>query len=248
MSLFSRSTIKRLLRIRWFPLIVRDWHAFKRRDKAPRFRMSLVDMYPCVRERTGATIFDRHYVYHVAWAARKLAAARPAEHVDVSSSLYFAVTVSAFVPIRFFDYRPADLALSNLESRPADLLSLPFPDNSVKSLSCMHVVEHIGLGRYGEPIDPSGDIKACRELARVLAPGGRLLFVAPIGGVARIEFNAHRIYDVAGVRSLFPGLEIREFALISLEAEKGGLILDPTPEQVAEEQYGCGCFELIKPA
>jgi hypothetical protein len=36
----------------------------------------------------------------------------------------------------------------------------------------MHVVEHIGLGRYGEPMDEQGDLKAIEELKRVLAPGG----------------------------------------------------------------------------
>jgi len=45
----------------------------------------------------------------------------------------------------------------------------------------MNVVEHVGLGRYGEPLDPEGDIKAMRELRRVLAPGGSLLFVVPVG-------------------------------------------------------------------
>ena len=58
---------------------------------------------------------------------------------------------SAFVPIEHYDYRPPDIRLDNLESGFADLLNLPFSDRSIASLSCMHVVEHVGLGRYGEP-------------------------------------------------------------------------------------------------
>ena len=55
--------------------------------------------------------------------------------------------VSAFIPVEFYDYRPAELSLSGLEFKHADLTHLPFADNSVESLSCMHVIEHIGLGR-----------------------------------------------------------------------------------------------------
>lgn len=85
------------------------------------------------------------------------------------------------MPIEFCDYRPANLSLSNLSSLPGDLLTLPFSDNSVHSLSSMHVDEHVGLGRYGNPLDTDGDLKAIGELKRVLANGGTLLFVVPVG-------------------------------------------------------------------
>ena len=111
--------------------------------------LRLRDQLPHLDDRTNTTGFDRHYIYHTAWSARVLAQTKPSEHVDIASSLYFVTTASAFVPIRFYDYRPADLDISNVSSDRADLLALPFADNSIESLSCMHVVEHVGLGRYG---------------------------------------------------------------------------------------------------
>jgi hypothetical protein len=45
----------------------------------------------------------------------------------------------------------------------------------------MHVVEHVGLGRYGDPIDANGDAQAIKELKCVLWPGGVLYFVVPTG-------------------------------------------------------------------
>ena len=125
--------------------------------------------------------FYRHYVYHTAWAARVLAVLKPALHVDVSSSLYFSAIASAFVPVDYYEYRPVKLTLDNFRSRTADLLALPFRDQSVPSISCMHAVEHVGLGRYGDPLDPEGDLKAMAELQRVVAPGGSLIFVVPVG-------------------------------------------------------------------
>jgi SAM-dependent methyltransferase len=208
-----------------------------------RFSAKWRDFYPQLGEKTKETAFDRHYVYHTAWAARKLKEISPDFHVDIGSSLFFATISSAFVPVKFYDFRPPELKLSNLEVRHGDLSKLPFQDNSVKSISCLHTVEHVGLGRYGDPIDPEGDIKAAKELERVLAPGGSLLFVVPVGK-PKIMFNAHRIYSLEMVKDLFPGLKLKEFTLIP--EKKGDPIKDAPAERVSEEKYGCGCFWFIK--
>ncbi|MDD2734699.1 MAG: DUF268 domain-containing protein [Desulfuromonadaceae bacterium] len=211
----------------------------------PYFRLNWSDRYPCLKDKTKSTGFDRHYVFHPAWAARILAETRPEYHIDISSSLYFCTLVSAFLPVQFYDYRPANLALSGLNSASADLLALPFPDNSVASLSCMHVVEHVGLGRYGDQIDPDGDLKAISQLKRVLAQGGNLLFVVPIGQ-PRIMFNAHRIYAYRQIIGYFSDLKLVEFSLIPDKSEDGGLIRNASQEQSDAQSYGCGCFWFRK--
>lgn len=208
-----------------------------------RFEMNWSDRYPCLDDRTTNTAFDRHYVFHTAWAARVLAQSRPRKHVDIGSSLYFAGITSAFIPTEFYDFRPAVLNLSNLTSMHADLMRLPFGDREVESLSCMHVVEHVGLGRYGDPMDPDGDLKAMRELQRVVAPSGSLLFVTPVGK-ERIQFNAHRIYSYQRVREAFSELEIVQFSLIPDREADGGLIQDASPDLVSRQRYACGCFWL----
>lgn len=213
---------------------------------SPRFSMRWKERLPCLTDRTTGTEFDRHYVYHPAWAVRVLARTRPAEHTDISSHLSFCAIVSAFLPVKFYDYRPAALELSSLSSGAADLLALPFESGSISSLSCMHTIEHIGLGRYGEPVDPDADLKAVAELKRVLAPGGALLFATPVGA-PRLQFNAHRIYSYAQIMSYFAPLKLREFALIQDDAKSGGLIYG-APALLADEQtYGCGCFWFEKP-
>jgi len=194
---------------------------------------------------TESTGFDRHYVYHTAWAARIIADTKPACHIDISSTLYFCTTVSAFVPVHYYDYRPACLKLENLSSEYADLNALPFADNSVYSLSCMHVVEHVGLGRYGDPLNPVGDLKAIAELVRVLAPGGHLLFVVPVGQ-PRILFNAHRIYAYSDIIKSFEKLELVQFALVPDDQKAGGLIMNATADVVDSQLYGCGCFWFKK--
>lgn len=217
----------------------------KKLSKSDRFTILWKDRQPCLNDKTLVTSFDRHYIYHTAWAARILAKTKPKLHIDISSSLYFSSIISAFTPVKFYDYRPADLNLSNLLSRKADLISLPFKDNSISSLSCMHTVEHVGLGRYGDPLDPEGDLKAISELKRVLAPGGSLLFVIPIGK-PKIVFNAHRIYSYNQIIEYFSDLKLKEFALIPDDPKDGGLIVNPSNKLLNKQSYGCGCFWFKK--
>jgi SAM-dependent methyltransferase len=227
---------------------VRNFMHFKRlSDEQSRdLKVAWEDRYPCLGDKTSTTGFDRHYVYHTAWAARTVARIKPTLHVDIASSLFFAAGLSAFLPVKFYDYRPAELNLDNLKSDFADLLKLPFSNQSVESLSCMHVVEHVGLGRYGDPLDPEGDHKAMGELQRVVRPGGVLLFVVPVGR-PRVCYNAHRVYSFEQIQTGFPELKLEQFALIPDRAEDGGLILDADPKLVTKQDYACGCFLWRRP-
>jgi hypothetical protein len=212
----------------------------------PRFQINWKDRWIHLRDATSTTAFDKHYIYHTAWAARVLAEINPRQHVDVASSLYFTTSVSAFIKTTFIDFRPAELGLSGLISEAGTLAALPFESNGVESISCMHVVEHVGLGRYGDPLDYNGDIVAAKELQRVLAKSGHLLFVVPVTGVPRIEFNAHRVYSYQQVLDLFPDLVLQEFALIPDDDVADGLIRDADPSLAEQQRYGCGCFHFVK--
>lgn len=220
---------------------LREFFRFRKMNQQ-RYKVRFRDAYPCLKDKIQSTPFDHHYTYHPAWAARVLARTKPELHVDISSILSFNVVLSAFVPVKFYDYRPADLQLSNLESGFADLKHLPFPENSIQSLSCMHTIEHIGLGRYGDELDANGDLKAIAELKRVLRPDGDLLFVTPVGK-PKIEYNAHRIYSYEQIMEYFSPLTLKEFSLIP---DAGGIIENASPDLVVQQQYGCGCFWFKK--
>lgn len=223
-------------------IILPDYIRFQNKNNQ-RFSLKIKDFYPQVLDKTRTTGFDRHYVYHTAWAARKVQEINPQKHIDIASSLYFPAIVSAFVPVDFYDYRPAEIELSGLTSNHADLLNLHFSDNSIESISCMHTIEHVGLGRYGDPIDPMGDIKAINELQRVTAKGGSILFVTPVG-IPKIEFNAHRIYSYEQIMNYFNECELVEFSLIPEHV--GGIVKNANPELVKSGSYDCGCFWFKK--
>lgn len=205
----------------------------------------LSSLYPRLFENTVNTGFDKHYVLHTGWAARKLKKIAPKKHTDISSSLYFVSIASGFLKMEFYDFRPAKLGFNDLLSKEGNLLSLPFSDNSIESISCMHVVEHIGLGRYGDPLDIYGDLKAVKEIIRVTKKGGSILFVVPVGK-PRIAFNAHRIYEYRQVKRYFKGCTLKEFSLIPDDDNDGMIVENPSSALINKQKYGCGCFWFVK--
>jgi len=226
-------------------LVLKDYRTYKlKNNDSERFKLSLRNIRIILNNRSDYS-FDSHYVLHTAWASRILSKTKPETHVDISSSLFFNAIVSAFIPIKFYDFHPVELNLKNLSSDFADLLKLPFYDCSIDSLSCMHVVEHIGLGRYGDPINPEGDLIAIKELKRVLAKNGNLLFAAPLGK-SKLVFNAHRIYSYEQIIEYFRDLGLIEFSIITDVLSQGGLLKKPDLGFVKTQKYACGCFWFRK--
>ncbi len=206
-------------------------------------RFLQISSKPCLDDiDKGAGDFCPIYLYHTSWAARILMRSTPEHHVDIGSMVYFIGIASAICPITFCDIRPVSIPIPGITTQEADITALPFAKDSVSSLSCLHVMEHIGLGRYGDALDVQGDLKAAAELIRVLAPGGQLLMVLPVGR-PKVEFNAHRIYSYDQVMRMFWGLELKEFTLVELPR----YIVNADPVRVQSLTEGAGCFWFTKP-
>jgi len=204
---------------------------------------SWVDMYPCLGDWTTSTPFDSHYFYQGAWLARKLRLHPPLRHVDVGSSVTTLGVISAYVEVEFIDIRPIQTNLRELIPRSGSILALDYQDNSVQSVSCLHVIEHIGLGRYGDTLDAQGSIKAANELERVLLPGGRLYLSLPIGR-ERVCFNAHRVHSPFSVLNMFRELTLVEFSWVD---DDGKFHEQASCDDAREQDYACGMFLFEKP-
>jgi SAM-dependent methyltransferase len=220
---------------------VRDRRAYRQlpRSEPLRWRNAL----PKLADRSARTPYDSHYLYQDSWAAQRVAAAHPTRHVDVGSRVDYVCFLTAVTRVAFVDIRPLEANVEGLESVSGSILALPFADRSLESISCLHVVEHIGLGRYGDPLDPEGSIKAIAELVRVVAPGGQLLLSTPVGR-PRVCFNAHRVHDPRHLLTLFEGLDLVEFAGVD---DDGTFARRRTVEELADQSYACGMFHLVRP-
>jgi hypothetical protein len=233
---------RQLVSLRYLPRYLVQF--LKLRRAAGRDKVRWRDSYPQLTDLVRTTPFDPHYFHQSAWLARQLAAVKPVRHVDVGSSVMTIGAISGSVPTIFVDYRPLEVRLPNLTCVAGTIEHLPFADASLPSLSCLHVIEQIGLGRYGDPLDLDGARKAAIELQRVVAAGGELYLTTPIGR-ERICFNAHRVFAPETILSLFDRLELVEFSYV---ADDGGLISNVSPRDLPAMSYGCGFFRLRKAA
>ena len=125
-----------------------------------------------VYDKSASTGIDTHYFNQAIWAFRHIKDSAAPAHVDIASEVNFVGLLTCITHVTFVDIRPLELAIPNYTGLRGSIVELPFADGTVKSLSCLHVIEHIGLGRYGDPIDPRGPECAGREIARVLHAGG----------------------------------------------------------------------------
>lgn len=218
----------------------RDWRTYSKMPYAEELLPR--NALPCLYDRTSTTEFGGHYFYQDIWAFKAIQHSGAKVHVDVGSLASYVGMLTAITRVIFIDIRPLVVELENFESRKGSILDMPFEDNSVESLSCLHVAEHIGLGRYGDALDPKGTEKASRELARVLAPGGNLVFSVPVGK-QRVCFNAHRIFSPQRVLDYFNDLRLIDFAGID---DSGKFREKMQPSELEKAVYACGLFHFTK--
>lgn len=139
-----------------------------------------------------------HYFHQDLFVARRIFENQPIRHIDVGSRIDgFVAHVATFRTIEVLDTRAVSSDVPGISFRQADLMNLPAEYvNCTDSLSCLHTLEHIGLGRYGDKIDFDGWSLALQNLWKMLEPGGILYLSVPTGKVQRVEFNAHRVFSV----------------------------------------------------
>ena len=214
----------------------REYRNFCRMNRGSPFELRGRDIAPCLSDRTAVTPVEPTYFLQDSWFARKIAEQRPPSHVDVASSAKSMALIAQFVPLTLVDIRPVEIDVDNFSFIKGSVLQMPYPDGALRSVSSLCVIEHIGLGRYGDPFDARGSEKAAAELLRVLAPGGHLYISVPVDVGCRIYFNAHRAFTREYLLSLFPGLTVLEERYIY-----GRLLVE---EYRAERGFGTGLFHF----
>lgn len=194
-SQFGIDLLLFLRAIRGIPLFLRDWIRFRKNYKG-----KLV-LTPCLHDRyeeSGAT--KSEYFWQDVLVARAIHAAKPVKHVDIGSRVDgFVAHVASFREIEVFDVRAISTAVPGVMFRQADLMnptSLPTTAEGgyCDSLSCLHAIEHFGLGRYGDPVNPQGYQCGIANMAQLLQPGGTFYLSTPTGQ-ERVEFNANWVFD-----------------------------------------------------
>jgi hypothetical protein len=197
---------------------------------------------PILTEKNEASGGLGAYLLQDLTVARWIREDAPTKHFDVGSRIDgFVCNVAAFREIEVIDIRPAPGEIPGVAFHQCDIMGKCPPEweNSMPSLSCLHTIEHFGLGRYGDPIDPLGHEKGIARLKAMVMPGGLLYLSTPIG-TQRIEFNAHRIFAATTLFGWFAeGWKIERFAVIDDDTKLHGNV-SPTDQGIAKN-FGCEC-------
>lgn len=233
------------------PWYLTDYRKLKAQASHSQFNFPFGRPFPCLQEKhdqSGSIL--SYYFYQDLHVARRIHQLNPNRHVDIGSRIDgFVANVATFREIEVFDIRPMDSPIPGVIFRQADLMNL---DESLigctDSLSCLHAIEHFGLGRYGDPIDFDGFHKGLENMKKMLATGGRFHFSTPMGP-QRIEFNAHRVFSARFLIDYFS----KDYSIESFSYLDGAPYVhenipidDPRVEGNFGCRYGCAILELIK--
>lgn len=201
----------------------------------------LRDIYPKGGEINPV---EKQYYKQDCWLLEKLAEEKPPFHVCCGGRMDGFVGQYAAMGnnVKYVDINKPPKSHPNIDFMPMSLTNLhDFGDNELPSLSCMHTIEHIGLGRYGDSLNNDGWKLALKELQRVTAVGGNLYLSVPLG-MERVRFNAHRIfYPTTIIRLFSERFILLEFSNISDEEK-----VYPNVDQSGVYRFGLGLFHYRK--
>ena len=155
--------------------------------------------YPCLLDKyDNAGIASGQYFIQDIFVAQKIIKNNPIKHADIGSRIDgFVAHIACFREIEIFDIRPLTSPIKNIVYKQLDIMDDPIEYyDYCDSISCLHALEHFGLGRYGDTIDVDGHKKGLINISKILKPGGLFYLSVPFSSHQRIEFNAHRIFKI----------------------------------------------------
>ena len=216
----------------------------RERDEFP-----LGKRWPCYGDRfDDAGTASGHYFHQDLYVAQLIHAALPVRHIDIGSRIDgFVAHVASFRTVDQIDIRPIRSSADNISFHTRDISTEdPSWDDSCDSLSCLHVIEHFGLGRYGGALDLQAWTRAWANMTRMVRPGGTI-YLSTLIGPQRIEFDAHRVFAVPTIVDLIEaGCSILSVAYVDDAGELHRAVDPHGPEAINSFgcEFGCGIFEI----
>jgi Caenorhabditis protein of unknown function, DUF268 len=234
-----------LLSLRGLPRYLRDLIHFRKNYSG------LLELRPCLHDwyEEGGTTKDE-YFWQDLLVARMIHLNNPSKHVDIGSRVDGFVThVASFRDIEVLDIRPITTQIPGVVFKQADLMN-PHLDMQeyCDSLSCLHALEHFGLGRYCDPIDSKGFERGFVSMTSLLKQDGIFYLSVPIG-IERVEFNANWVFDPRVIVNLGNqnSLKLSELTVIQSRGKVEKVSFDEENLcHLASQRYNLGVFVFHK--
>lgn len=228
------------------PLYIRDLIKFTSKYKGS------LRILPCLQDRFEDSGFTKsEYFWQDLLVARTIFEKKPVKHVDVGSRIDgFIAHLASFREVEVLDIRPLQSKIPGVTFKQADLMeTLPEFENYCDSFSCLHTLEHFGLGRYGDPISIDGYQKGLKNMANMIKPNGSFYLSVPIG-IERVEFNANRVFSPRTIIETCEECNLEFKQLQVIENGPDGMIFFTVEaakiDELAKKEYSLGIFEFEK--
>ena len=243
LMLMKKIILKFILKVKNFLFFLRQRKEWL--DKGGRIDSNFIVLGD-YEEKSGSA--SGHYFHQDLLIANRIYRDSPKRHIDIGSRVDgFVAHVASFREIEILDIRPLEnKSHKNIKFIQADLMR-PKNIGKTDSLSCLHAIEHFGLGRYTDPIDVNGHVKGINNLINLVSKGGRLYISFPIGKKDAVAFNAHRIFHpltIFNIPSIKSFMNLEQFDYVD---DFGNLHLDIDLKNFENKlTYGCGIYTFIK--
>jgi len=205
--------------------------------------------FPCLNDKyDNAGKLDRHYFFQDIYVSRKIFESNPINHIDVGSRIDgFIAQLSIFRKLTIIDIRPMEVNIPNVEFIQGNICNNEFNITNAESVSCLHTLEHIGLGRYNDPLGTELWKIALNNIWSLVKPEGVLYLSVPIGK-QKIMFNAHRVYNTTTIINELNNAKLIEFAYIgdTTPLQNGPTDTEEIYRLTRDFNYGLGIFIFKK--
>ena len=222
------------------PVYISDLFKFRKNYKGElRIVPSLHDRYVSNGD------YEHEYFWQDLFMAQRIFSDKPKNHLDIGSRIDgFVANLASFRQVEVLDIREQTSKIPNVSFKQADLMDSSSLESHIgrhKSISCLHTIEHFGLGRYGDPIMVDGFDIGFKNIYSILSDGGTLYLSTPVSSRSYVEFNSNRVTDYKKVlgKAQELGLVMVEFRTVS----KNG-VSEPHPSGCEDIMYGFGDYVL----
>lgn len=228
--------------------LIEDIAKYQAMNVRPNFRIQEQYMWPIISSKYEYAGILGNYFLQDLWAAKLVIRSGIKSHFDIGSRLdyFIAHLLAADIEVTMIDVREFPGKVENLHTIVDDATNLQqLQDNSIDSMSALCSLEHFGLGRYGDPVDPEACFKCFANIQKKLKVGGRLYLSLPIGR-ERVEFNAHRVFYASTVTACFDSLQLLEFSCASEGEIEYNVDIHKYDEDIHNGEHRYGLFSFVK--
>lgn len=228
--------------------IISDAKLYQKLNQRSTFAIDEQYMWPVIADKYALAGTIGNYFWQDLWAARQIIKSGIRNHFDIGSRLdgFIAHLLASGIDVTMVDIREFPGEVEHLYTVVDDATSLhQISDESIESMSALCSLEHFGLGRYGDPVDPEACFKCFDNIQKKLKKGGRLYISVPIGR-ERVEFNAHRIFYASTIASCFNKMHLEEFSCTSQGSIEYDVDLHKYDDDLHNGEWRYGLFSFIK--